>query len=422
VVAVKDRESFEEEVAASSFSTVLVDFLLDEGTGVDVVRGTASRLECPVVFVTQYYDRDASEAEHSVDPILVPQTISKPPAGAESDEIADWVESKLKPAVAYGSSTFKRVTSLDAAYDVGTEAIDLLATSASDVAKLALDEQLDMREAAVNAMQGWLAPRFSEDGVDWLVVIGEGREVVQWGSHSDAIPNVEELEKYQNDYDRVPLLIFRPIHVGLTPNPMTDGYWSNCGKANKIPAGVSDRFPEIHLEFRGVSAALHFDTGSEASFLSCERWVKGGFITEPRSPFAWIQQPIHVGLGDPEVISFFFFDDNGVLTPSRQGNMVVTLKALVVRDWRESKLALICAGGGCEGSALIRGGASPYYWCGSRDGLIGRDFLLTNKLQIVLDGRNHRTFALDAGDLAEVVDGDQEDGHRQREWGFRGRR
>ena len=166
---------------------------------------------------------------------------------------------------------------------------------------------------------------------------------------------------------------------------------------------------------------MHFDTGSEATLLSNQRWAAPGRIVAPLNSLEWFTRAVRVGLGDARPITYFHFRDDGALTPSRHGSIRISLRALAVRNWRHTKLALVCPDGHCAGSVALDGGAEAFY-CGSREGLIGRDFILANSLRLVLDAKTYRTYVLDGEDpedSSERIDRPSEGPSGRRMWGLR---
>jgi FixJ family two-component response regulator len=404
-------EAFEKSVSEDSPSVALVDFRLVGGaSGVDVVRRVAPRLRCPVIFLTGWAGDDPAAEKH-VDPSLAVQTIDKPHVNTEHALLEDWLHETLKPAWATAEGELSR-TEHRLTPDISLPALEILRTPASEIAGKPLNVQLSLAKSAVEGLRGYLQPLFS-DGVDWVVIAGEECNILQWGTAHDPPPPAHELEKIEGEVDRVPLVVHRPIEVNLINLGDDSPGWASCRGPLATEASVDDRFPSFEIELDGRLFSLDFDTGSEATFFSYEDFAGETKVPRSQSRHDWNYRDVRIGLSNATAMSFMDFQSS-VLCPGVEGSISLQLKALVIHDWRSTRLALKCAGGGCPLSKPdeVSGG----FWCGRRVGLIGRDLVLRNRAVVVIDAQAERTYLLPESLLNRPRNASQPEPRRRR-WG-----
>lgn len=372
-------------------SAVAAGGRVDRRGGIEAAQEMAASVgSIPVLFLSEYTGYSpANRLDPAVpyDVLLKPHTIGQ--AWEGFDQFVDELESALDGAQPVGVRPSSPPRSSR-----------FFALSPEDYGRLALDEQLALRREAITECWDELAEIFARTDAEWLVTLGESLILVRWGDLDDEYPDAAELEIVQATWGTVPLLVSRPVEVGVIGE--TGGCeWLACSYTADRSLRQVDRIPGIQLSLAGQLTSFHLDTGSVVSFIDYDYFVEKAVVAKLGNSLSWWPMQLSIGPGGrPNLVDYSLPKLNDVEAAALDGYESIHFRPRAVRGWLNTALARLCPGGKCDRSVEVPGKG---YWCGRRRGLIGRDLLrLNSDIAIVMDAETQRTFVLRraAGDLA----------------------
>jgi CheY-like chemotaxis protein len=223
-----------------------------------------------------------------------------------------------------------------------------------------------------------LLTREFQRGTLWIFLCGDPTTIRASARSLEHIQSQETMLSFARAQNRAPFQFFRPVAVDDME------FWPKCGDL----AGLND-YPAANIELKNQTLLVHFDTGAPWTFFSYEELVERQVIRPTDLLFA----PCYRGAKKYDAA---FLDIEVTLRCQiHDDTRTIRLRGQVVRDWLNSPFARDCTEQNCiQLGPTIRNGKN----CLLRIGLIGRNVLVENALQIVLDGKRRRTGFFGDGD------------------------
>lgn len=223
------------------------------------------------------------------------------------------------------------------------------------------------------------------EGKVWVLLCGSKDVIRAYASSASELPTDDEIMEFARAQQRAPYHFFKPVDVED---------WSSCGISSQL-----ENYPTVTLEFINGPINIHFDTGAPRSFLSYEKLLDLDAI-HPTT--YW---------GDSGRIGKNYYSSYKANPLNIEVNLrsqidgqtkFIRLKGEIVRGWDESPYARKCDET-CE-PPIVKPQDKEDWLCPERNGLIGRNILVDNKIVLILDGAKRKT-----GFIKEKKEGEEEE-------------
>lgn len=229
--------------------------------------------------------------------------------------------------------------------------------------KLAADRALEAAQVTLNA-------EFKKGSI-WVFLCGDPTIVRASASDLTQVHSQELMHQFARNQNRAPFQFFKPVAVDDM------GPWSTCGSQHDLSG-----YPAANIEIKNKTLLVHFDTGAPWTFFSYEELVERGVILPGDLLFTTCKR------GAKKYDAAFLNIEVTLRCQISDDTRTITLRGQAVRDWLNSPFARECLEQKCiQLGPTIQNGRN----CLLRIGLIGRNVLVENALQVILDGKSRRT-------------------------------
>lgn len=223
-----------------------------------------------------------------------------------------------------------------------------------------------IRKEAEKIAHKTLLEEFHE-GSGWVFLCGSAEHPVMTARLGEPPPHPSKIMAKAMELDRVPFQF-------SAPDTVDDIFTGGC----EGPIDLSG-YPTVRLVLYQRPFDIHFDTGSSFTFLSFEELNELHLLEKVSMPisgrrghstYEYVQQPVKATIKCQRNPSI---------------SKVIGVNARVVKNWRKGPYAVICpltCKNYKEGESVL---------CRNRTGLIGRNLITENKMQISVCGSTNLT-------------------------------
>lgn len=362
------------DIASRDPSALFMDWQL--GDEFDGIRLSQQILQSTNVTRIHFLSRFAKQEEvlRQIDPRAVREQVTKPD-DLTQDGLERWYQEKFKSVVE--SVVDDPVGERKSA----GKPPEYFTVDALEYRSLPIKHRRRLKVEAADAAVDELSDVFERSETPWLIVVGWPLVITRVGA-PDQDPDRDLVSKIEHEWGLMPLVVHRPAVVNLFDTEL--GCALDYGRAGK-----SDWFPTIQFEFGGSVFDYHFDTGCPVSLLSYEFTRRKKACPEVLEE-DWQAQPVKVGLASWKNLLVYAWRKH-TATPADQGQAESILRYLLVDEFEQTDLKLHCAQN-CELNG--RDSDIPLGSCTLRQGLIGRDALLTAGWKLVISAPERRVYVL----------------------------
>ncbi len=202
---------------------------------------------------------------------------------------------------------------------------------------------------------------FAHSDVEWIVVGRNPFMCELFGEKGEELPPKSQLENIRANYGCQTFVLGRPVSIQSI--------------TTEIPSCFQN-YPVLPFRFESTKGYLyeliHFDTGSDRSFMSAEYAKEISLDLDELEPFVFTHKETRTDVASVFGTIRVYIGDQSNSYPARFRDL------LFIEDW--IGLPWVSA---CEGSC---GRDKTQQICRHRIGLVGRDFIRNNQIDVTLKG------------------------------------
>jgi CheY-like chemotaxis protein len=355
------------KLVAKDFAAVIVDLRMPEKDGIEVIRGVLKHRNTANICVYSsylYLDEYIKKLRGLSRPILM---LDKDFPNVNAD---DFEERFVAPLMDFISNGGKKSVSQQLRDQQGNTPDDPFDVDYNSFVRMSVLEKKNASDRAYDLAQDTLIKEFQR-GAIWVFLCGDRNTIRASATTLSQVHSAEKMHQFARAQNRAPYQFFKPVLVDDMDA------WSDCGEQSSL-----SNYPTANIELNNQKLLVHFDTGAPCTFFSYEELIERRVLRPNDLLFTTSRRGLRkydCAFLDIEVTLRCQLHDD---------TQTIRLRGQVVRDWLNSPFVRECTQQQCvQLGQTIRDGKN----CLLRIGLIGRNVLVENALQLILDGKERKT-------------------------------